>query len=219
MKSVFTKKKKLEIPLPQGWHDVPYNIGLKIKTDESLKYLDQLSLLSGVDKKILRSSTDNQTIYYLANSLLFIKEYPLKERPEFPKSVLGKKMPYVMYSDTNDLGECSVGQVEDMQEFIRSVNPKTDLDVIKLYPTICAIYLQPIIKHEDYDYKKALNYAKELEAALDFKTTLNMGAFFLMRLSDLTNGLNPDVLKVKQVKKKWKQVFGNLVQRLGSILH
>lgn len=219
MKSVYTKKKKLEIPLPEGWHDVPFNIGLKIKTDESLKYLDQLSLLSGVDKEVLRSSTDNQTVYYLANSLLFIQGYPLKEHPEFPKSVFGKELPYVVYSDTNDLGECSVGQVEDIQEVIKIAEPKTDIDVIKLYPKICAIYLQPIINHEDYDYKKALNYAEELETTLDFKTTLNMGAFFLQRLHDLTSGLNPDVLKVNRVKKKWKRALGNLVQRLDSILH
>jgi hypothetical protein len=128
-------------------------------------------------------------------------------------------MPYVVYSDSNDLGESTVGQVEDMQELIKVENPQTDIEAIQLYPKICAIYLQPIMLFEKYDYKKALKYAETVEKEIDFKTVINMGAFFFKRLHDLLTGLSHNAPKTNRLKKKLKRAYGNLVQRLDSMLH
>ena len=98
MKSVYTKKTKLQIPLPQGWHDVKFIDGLRIVGKE-MSEIETLSIVSGVDKKKLEKETDLETIQYLINSLLFLRTLPIKKHPEFPRSVRGVKLPYVNYSD------------------------------------------------------------------------------------------------------------------------
>lgn len=218
MKSIRTKKTKLEIPLPEGWHDVPFNVGFDILINaNNYDDIKILSLLSGIPMETLRKETDLETIHYVLNSLLFLSSPSYKKYPEFPKSVQGVDLPYVNYSDSFDMGKCEVGQVEDMKALISKHNPKTDHDVISLYPKLCAIYLQPVLKFEDYDYDKSMCLVDEY-SEIDFKTITNMGAFFFRRLNGLTFGLPKRWQKLHSLKRKSKRVFGNLAQRLASML-
>ena len=203
MKSVFTKKKKLEIPLPQGWQDVPFDVGFRVKT-KPMNDIELLSSVSGVDVSDLRKSTDLETIHHLTKSLLFLNDWPQNETPEFPREVKGKPLPYVNKKDKFDLGGCEVGQVEDMKALIQeTVNDNlTDWDIINIYPKFCGIYLQPILQGKEYDYESAMYYSKQLRKELDFKTVVNMGAFFLWRLSDLVNGSQNDKPKLSTLLRK-----------------
>ena len=216
-------KKKLQITIPKGWHEVSFDNAIKLK-EEDLTPVQILSLLSGVSEEKIKNSTDLTTIYYLANSVLFLNSWPLKKEPEFPKQVLGHKLPWVSYYDKFDLGGCNVEQVADMQAFITNQHKEigqdnlTDLDVVKMFPAICAIYLQPIIHSETYDYDKAILYSRVIKSTLDFKTVYNMGAFFLMKLQGLINGSDKELQKQNTLRMRFKRAYWNLVQRLVSIL-
>lgn len=216
-------KKKLKITLPDGWHHVPYNSAIKLKKG-GLNSVQILSILSGVSEQKIKDSTDLTTIYHLTGTMLFLNTWPVKKEPEFPKQVFGHRLPWVSYYDNFDLGGCNVEQVADMQQYITSKQKElkeedlTDLDVVKMFPVVCAIYLQPIVQGEKYDYNKALKYANVIESKLDFKTVYNMGAFFLKKLNALINGYQIESPNQNTLKKRFKLAFMNLVQRLVSIL-
>ena len=213
MKSVFTRKSKLEIPLPQGWHQVTFNKAIDV-IEQNYTSVELLAVLSDLDPKEISKATDHESIYYLVQSLLFLQDIP---KAEMPSKAMGVSIPDVDDSDRFDLGKATVGQVEDMKMVLQSRQNelKDDLAVIKIYPEICAIYLQPLVLKKEYDYDAAMLYAKHLESNCDFKTIVSMGAFFLWRLSDLTSGLMKDKQKRPTRKRKLKQAFRSLGRLLG----
>jgi hypothetical protein len=124
----------------------------------------------------------------------------------------------VNYGDVFDLGQASVIQVEHMQSELGKIKLDDNIQVMQLFPVVCAIYLQPIITGEAYNYNKAVKLVPELEKHLDYKTIMNMGSFFLTRLAALLDGLKVRSLSPYSRRRKAKLVFTNLVQRLVSML-
>jgi hypothetical protein len=215
------KKSGLILKLPNGWHEVPFVTALELLTQD-LSDLDVICKLSGIPKSKLEESTDLETIFYLRQSLLFLQSDPSAKNPEFPKSVTYKgikhQLPWINYGDVFDLGQASVIQVEHMQSELGKIKLDDNIQVMQLFPVVCAIYLQPIITGESYNYNKAIKLAPEIEKHLDYKTVTNMGSFFLMRLAGLLGGLKNKSLSPFSRKRKVRLVFTNLAQRLVSML-
>ncbi|NRA94436.1 MAG: hypothetical protein HRU26_17525 [Psychroserpens sp.] len=212
MKIVKTKKTKLEIPIPDGWHEVSFEKGFQIVSTE-MKDIDVLSLISGIPVKTLNEQTDLESISYFVNSLLFLKTLPLKRNPEFPSKVNGVELPWINYGDKFDLGKCTVEQVEEMKQLIRETNPKNDIETFEIFPTLCSIYLYPILTNKPYDHDEAFNYVPKVEQ-IDFKTIINMGSFFLLKLSVLESGQANEWQIHRTAWRKFKRALSRLTQRL-----
>ena len=146
--------------LPSGWGQVPYWKAEKLIRDNPSP-VAALALLADVDVKDLRKSKD---VHFLFDTLTFINKLP---EDGFPASVVYEHerypLPWVNLSDEFDLGECEVGQVEDMQliisqkvkEFMgEEERSLTDLEAIEIIPYIVAIYIQKVVDGS-YDGKKS----------------------------------------------------------------
>lgn len=211
------KKSNLSFTLPSGWHDVPFNKAFEIITQD-LTDLQIISILTGHSVKLLKQSTDLETIHYLKQSLLFLNEDPIKKNPEFPVKCMGKPLPYVNYADKFDLGKVTVGQVEDMQAEIAKVDQEDEQGILQVFPVIIAIYMQPIYNNKPYDYDEAIGMVKDVEEQVDYKTMINMGSFFLRKLAGWSTGQKNSLQKVLSPLLKLKQVFSNYLQLLVSML-
>lgn len=229
MQTITTRKTKLEIPIPDGWHEVPFHIAFQLIARDDLKETDILSLLSGVDRETLRKETDLETITHFTNALLFLNSLPDDEGGMFPASIQhpekDERIPMPRVSNGKfDLGNCSTGQVEDMRETLKKHNLKEDaapIEVFEVYPKICAIYLQPILKpqkpDEPYDYQVAMEYVDTIEK-IDFKTIYLMGNFFLWKLNGLVNGSQTAWQKHPSSLTKLKRALNAWGKRLASML-
>jgi len=218
---------KTSISMPSGWHDVPFNKGITILSQE-LNEVDTLALLTGRKAKEIRESTDIETIFYFANAFIFLKHWPGKV--DFPLSVkMGEDrliLPWVSYSDKFDLGECTTGQVEDMMAVITMMSKEfTDgedrelnqLELIQICPYLVAIYLQPLIDGS-YDGKKAKALMERVKEELSMKEVVGMGYFFLMKLPALVSGSPSELQKARSMKRRLQRGLKNSMMRLAHML-
>lgn len=208
--------KKLDLKVPDGWHEVSFNTALKLFRSPELKDYEILALLCDVPVEAVRNSTDLENVSMYVNSLLFLKSLPIKNNPEFPNRVNKHILPWVNYSDKFDLGKCTVGQVEDMKYLIANKGSE-EIDQLESCIDLVSIYMDGI-ENKEYDYSRAISNVKRYGDEIDFKTVLNMGLFFLMRLSALSNGSASRWLKVPTLARRSWLVFMSWVQRLVSML-
>lgn len=228
------------VKLPSNWSEVPFHKGLKIFEGE-LNEIEILALLSDREPEEIRKSTDIETIFYLINAFTYLGKLP--DELNFPYSAKTKDdillFPNVDLDNKFDLGECSVGQVEDMQSIIvkecttyakddkdedgNSTGKPTDeeskqmfSESMKAIPAIVSIYIQKIIDGE-YDGKKALARVSEVEQ-MSFKDVYVIGSFFLQRLVGLRGGQVKELHQRNTVLKRLKRGLTGLTRRLGFTL-
>ena len=135
-------------------------------------------------------------------------------------------MTWVDYYDKFDAGRASVGQIEDMKNYLsqkrKAIEDKDKFGLelyFDIYPVFCAIYLDPILNEDDYNYERAISGTlKRIKKEMDFTMVLNMGAFFLKKLYDSTNGLKKEYTKVSKLLRKLKRALTIFLLRLVSML-
>ena len=100
-----------------------------------------------------------------------------------------------------------------------------NMELIKIYPYVVAIYIQPIIAplisrndKSTYSYKRAMKIAEELGDQMSFKEVVYMGNFFLMKLGSLTNGSSRAFLSRNWIVKKLRLAYKKLIRILDSML-
>jgi hypothetical protein len=218
--------------MPSGWHEVPFNKGVKI-LEGGMSDVEILAFLTNTEVDDIYEATDAESIYYLMSAFRFLRDVPADlEHPQMPRSIkIGGEyyiFPHVIYGDTFDLGNASVGQIKDMEMIVVNMGtefrkdeedpdrPFTQIETIKMCPAICAIYIQKIIDKK-YDYHKATKLAKKLAECLSFKEMLHIGYFFLKRLADLNDGPKKERRKGVLIVRKLKRVFWSLTKRMDSI--
>lgn len=219
---------KTKIKMPSGWHEVNYKKAFEILSNKPNE-IKTLSILSGKTEKEIRTSSDSNTLYYFFTAFEFLGRLP-EHINEFPNSVkLGVDhlvFPFVSYADEFDLGQCEVGQVEDMLALIVKMNKEfigdeerelTDIELIQIFPYLVAIYIQRILDGK-YIGKKAIKLVDRVKEELSFKEITCMGAFFLNRLTYLKNGSMKELKRRNSIQRKLKLALKNLIQRMVSIL-
>ena len=221
-----------KVNLPDGWHDVKFKHGVKILETE-MNNIDIFSLFSGISKDEIRSVKNQESVYYFMQGFPFLNSLP--DVADIPMSVkidgLFYHLPFTDNLDKYDLGNASVGQIEDMKACIKNLyydmveedaegqrRATTALEDIKMKSYITAIYLQPFISGE-YDYSEAMELREKLEDQLSFKDIHAIGNFFLLRLTGLTSGLQIGLLHRLWITKKLRQVFRRLIKTLDSMRH
>ncbi len=214
--------------MPDGWHDVKYNDAINI-IENNLDAVSIFSLFSGLDKKTVRNLNKRKDISYFLQGFPFLNKIPLQETPQIPRSLIYKGsryyFPHVFLDDEYDFGESEVGQIEDMKAIIVNQTKEftgdedrllTNLELMKLFPPVVAIYIQPIIEQE-YNYKRAMKLADEIQKELSFKEIIFMGNFFLLKLGTSTSGLKTGLRPLNWIKKKSKLAFRTLIRTLDSM--
>ena len=212
-------------PMPDNWADVSYGDAMNI-IENNLSEVAIFGLFAKMSKKEVRNLNGDDVKYFL-DGFPFLRSTPMDDTPDIPMSIMWKGVrrffPHADLKDELDFGETSVGQIEDMKQVITSASKlliveegdvMANIDLIKMMPSIVAIYIQPFINGE-YDYKKAMNIAKEIETELSFKETVLMGNFFLYKLTTSTSGLMKGLHILKWIKKRWTQGLRILTRRSG----
>jgi hypothetical protein len=217
---MFKLSNKLKLNIPNGWHEIPFKIGIELMENPNYNDVEVMALITGVDADTIRAQTSYTTVSQLLTSFTYLQELPNPKYPELPKvvNVAGETylIPFVTYNDKVDMGNCSIGAIEDIKAHVKANTDEDSiqLDVIRLYPVITAMYLQSL---KGYSRSKALELSKHVDS-LDFKTVYNIGNFFLLRQNGLTTGSHLSHLKQNIVVKKLRRVWYNWTQRLVSIL-
>jgi hypothetical protein len=219
---------KIKFKMPSSWQDVSFKTGVEIlkSGDSDIKLL---SRLSGISYDELINATDFEELFYFINSFTWVGTLPLKESPEMPKSVkFGDRLiifPHVVYNDTFDLGNASVGMVKDMEAVLTNKTREvlngeerdlTNIELIEILPFVVAIYLQKVMDR-NYDYEKAMRLVDDVSEKMSFKEVLNIGYFFLQKLIALNNGQKINATKGSLILKRLKRAWWNLGQRLVSM--
>ena len=214
------------ITMPTGWHDVKYKDAIHI-LESDLNMVQIFSLFTGITEDEVKSMKGDKEISYFLEGFPFLKRLPVQDTPQIPRSIKYKGsryfFPHVFFEDQFDFGETTVGQIEDMKAIIQKMSKEflgdeeRDLnyvEVMKIYPYIVAIYIQPIIEKE-YNYKRAIKMSGEIPLELSFKEVVYMGNFFLLKLGDSMTGLRKGSRRLNWMKKKLKQAYRILATRLG----
>lgn len=213
----YTIGKDFHISIPDGWHEVSFNKGMELlRIKEVLKDYEVLAILCDIDTKKLSKATNLENLSYIYNAITFLGQLPLKKNPEFPTKVMGYDLPWVNYEDKFDLGGCEIGQVEDMKSLIINKSSE-DYDYLQSCIDLVAIYMDKII-HGEYNYSRAIHNIDKYGTKVDFKTALNMGFFFSMRLKGWKTGKKNKWQSLVSLKRKSWRVFTSWVQRLVSML-
>jgi hypothetical protein len=219
---MFVIRKKLKLNIPQGWHELPWIKGLYLFSHPTMTDTEIMALITGVSEDEIRAVNDRGVIGKLLDTFFWISNPPNHEHPEMPKVIHldGQyyHVPFVVYNDKFDLGNTSVGAIEDMKASIKKaidgIPEPTLLDHMQAYPELVAIYLQSL---KGYDHFKAMQLVPHVKV-LDFKTVYNIGNFFLLRLSGLNNGYQNESSRANTLRRKLQRVFWILIQRLVSTL-
>ena len=204
---------KEKIKLPDGWHDVSYNDAMYV-IENDLPRLKALSHISGKDLSKYSLDGNAQTLF---NSYQFLNSLEVGE-PDLPKiftlNDVTRSVHLGHFDDEESFGEVSVGQIEDMvteiQNYAISIDGElTELDLLKLYPRLIAIYVDPILSLRDYDYNTSQKRVEDIKEQFDFKTVSKMGAFFFAKSINYGNGQNKTqsklILRIKKFKRAlWK---------------
>lgn len=214
-----------ETPMPDNWADVSYKDAMNI-IENNLSEVEIFGLFAKMSDKEVRELNGDDVKYFLYG-FPFLRSTPMDDTPDIPMSIMWKGVrrffPHADLKDDLDFGDTSVGQIEDMKQIITSASKEliveegdtlTNIDLIKMMPSIVAIYIQPFINGE-YDYKKAMVISKEVESELSFKETVLMGNFFLYKLTTSINGLKKESRILKWIKRSWTQAYRILTRRLG----
>lgn len=219
---MFVIRNKVKLKVPAGWHEVPWKVGFELFKNPNHSDVEIMSMLTGVSENEIRSVNDKGVISKLLNTFLFLQCPPSRENVELPKVVKIKDefyhLPFVVYNDPYDLGNATIGAVEDIKvafsSAIKDIEEPRMIDYMSAYPTVCAIFLQTI---KGYDYDKAMKLVSDCEE-LDFKTVYNMGNFFLNRLQSLRSGYQIKLYLANTIRKKLWRAYWILTQRLASML-
>jgi len=215
------------IQMPDGWHDVKYNDAINI-IENNLDAVSIFSLFSGIDKNTVRKFNKRKDISHFLQGFPFLNKLPLQQTPQIPRSLIYKgsryHFPHVFLDDEYDFGYSTIGQIEDMKAIIVTQTKEitggedrllNNLELMKLFPPVVAIYIQPIIEQE-YNYKRAMKLADDIQKELSFKEIIFMGNFFLLKLGASTSGLKTGLHPLNWMRKKSKQAFRTLIRTLDS---
>jgi len=224
MKSIKINGKKVSIPT--NWGEVKFYEAIRM-FDESMNNIDVFSMFTGYPVDKIRSEKNQDTVLEFMYGFPFLSEMP--ESSDMPISVkldgVTYNLPFVISSDTYDLGDAPVGCIEDMKEVIyqetkkmvgdeeRGIEP---LEEVKIKPYLVGLYLSSIIG--DYDYKKGLELSEKVKEQLSFLEVNSIGNFFLKRLvASINRSKKASPLRL-WIKKMYKLACWNLIKLLDFML-
>ena len=215
---------------PDGWHDVPFDVGYQYLKGE-LKGLELFSALSGVDKKYLKNNDAPEVIQQFLYGFPFLSTPPIETNPEIPISInIGGTnvfFPHVKEDEEFDFGKATVGQIEEMshviQKHYKSVSEEEERDlslieVMDIMPLVVAMYIQPFVQGCEYDTKKARKLAKVVETECSIREVMNIYQFFFRKFNHLGIGSRNKCQTLRLLTRKCKRAFMKLINFLGSML-
>jgi hypothetical protein len=225
------------ISMPSGWADVTYKNAVHV-LETNPNSVEVFALFTGMDVKEVEGLNKQDDIYYFLKGFPFLTSLPIEETPAIPRSITyeGERFlfPHVLFDDPYDFGDSEVGQIEDMKRIISDMAKDfigeeerdiTNLEMVKMFPAVVAIYIQPIVSpynnkdsSSKYHYKRAMKIADELQNELSFKEVVYMGNFFLQKLGSLSLGLKRVSRMRYLILKKWRQAYKTLTAILDSML-
>jgi len=173
-----------------------------------------LEILTGVPKKAWRNCKDidgfNEVVYSIRK---------LFDLPEERSKHLHLKGKAYWIPDDFDVGDCTLGQYEDVKpELMKLFKEKdgeiqqpTEKDIVGIAPLLVATYIQGL--EDEYDYKKARKLIPEIEKVSAWEV-LTLANFFLLSAWSYYLGIPKTQLISLQLKKKEKQGFLGYLKNL-----
>ena len=218
-----TINKELSFNLPNGWNDVSFDLGLLIVEKSPLSLSDVISILADLDKEKVRQIESKRVLDTIAEVFPFLQGLPDIQQPiTLPRFVYlsGEKLPVADNQKQRfDLGKLRVGQIEDMLHHINQVmqgeGEPSNVDILKLYAHLVAIYAQPVQNGNDYDYEEAMELRASIEAQLSIIEVMTIGAFFLRILLDFKSGNLTEWQPASLPLRKLRLALKGLVSRSG----
>lgn len=191
--------------IPTKWEQVTFKtfLALTESGDNSVKIL---SALTGIDPEVIRKARIKNL-----DEILLILSFLKSDPPVIiPKSVLGYEVP-------KDLGFETIGQYEDLREYLKNTKELSKKELLEKYTLLCAVYACKG-KHGEYDWKKSEEMANEfLEAPAP--EVLSIGNFTYLKLIGLSKPVAPNSRNRNTLMKKFKLVLTAYRLRLAFMVH
>ena len=218
--AIWIWNKKLKLNIPDNWNQVSYSKAIQILELDDLKPSSLISILTGIDEKIIRQSASKKQIKALYDVFPYWSNFPVVDQPTMPYVIGFKNQAIAVKHDWSgafDLGKvCTVGQIEDMLSIVRNSHSESmqDIDLFKIYPSLIAIYLQALYDKSEYDYERAMEMVNDVSEGLSIVVALNVGGFFLLNLHALTNGKSSGYQKRSLAMKSLRRAWSNFKKAL-----
>jgi hypothetical protein len=200
-------QKSYTLNLPTSWQDIDFCTAQRLF--ELLKNepteIDVLAVLCGTDIDIFKK-IDLSFYFAILENCKFVNVPFDWEVCYSPQSFFYNGL---IYELPTDIGAKSLGQYEDVLITIKNAgaNP-THLDLLKYYPEIIGIYLQPSLGSE-YDNEKVQKMLPELEKC-SFQDIVAFANFFFTNTQKLKNG-------TKKIAKKASSPLNKLWQGMTKL--
>lgn len=187
---------KQKIEIPSDWNDLTYKQYVDYLASDG-RLTSTLSIFTGIPQDVI-SKADITGLEQLIITLSFLTKpaqfkdtgmnigkykLPLNERGEY------------------DIQFESLGQFEDMRALMAKAGTTDGL--LNAYAGFVSIYLQKVLDG-DYDYSKAIAMIPEIES-YNAAEVINLGSFFILRLSNLLTGTPTSSPDTAPSQKKSKQ--------------
>lgn len=210
--------------IPTKWEQVTFKtfLALTESGDNSVKIV---SALTGIDPEVIRKARIKNL-----DEILLILSFLKSDPPVIiPKSVLGYEVP-------KDLGFETIGQYEDLREYLKNTKELSKKELLEKYTLLCAVYAckhmnlmrceelfiklnkpeKPIVVGQ-YDWRKAEEMANEfLEAPAP--EVLSIGNFTYLKLIGLSKPVAPNSRSRNTLMKKFKLVLTAYRLRLAFMV-
>ena len=170
-----TGQKSIHANIPQSWSEVTYKQFLEVKDEKDP--IKRVSILTDIPVEFFQYKEMVDFYIWLEEKLIWSNKYEEEDSSgEF------FRIDDYNFHFPKDINLKSIGLYWDIQ----SEAQESDKDVLKIFPFICAGYLQLELDTE-YDYGKAKEYEKYFMSQPCNKV-LNCGNFFLSKVNKLKNG-------------------------------
>ena len=142
------------------------------------------SILTGRPISDYQTSDDMKLELHILNATKFVYNENL--------DMLPKQEMFMGYVMNNKLGKLTLGQNMQVKQFMTGKDPRQCISFV------LAVYMQPIIDNQPFDYAKAMELEKKI-SALPIALTYQAGFFFLKRLRRYGSGQTGYLNQIKLI--------------------
>ena len=197
--------------IPTDFNDLTFRQYLDIRAIPNTKLIDIAAYFTGFSVEALMASTEVENFYIIIDGLSWVLGEPALEANYRPATI---RCADVTYNIPNTIDRCTVAQFEDVRAIMLLSQQDNKLGV-DIYPKIIAVFIAPVIfgKYDSDTYEKTVPIIE----GLTVPEVIGLGNFFVMKFSDLSNGIRKGLHRPNTTLKKLRLALKNLRHGVFSI--
>jgi len=201
---IYLKLNDKPVNIPSDFSELTFRQYLDIRAIAEAKLIDIIAYFTGFSVEALMQSTEIENFYVIMDSLSWVLSDPGLGDIYKPAIIKHDGSDYnIPYS----IDRCTVAQYEDVRA-IMMLSQRNEGNVIDIYPKIISVFLAPVI-FKIYDSETHEKTIPIIEG-LTVPEVIGLGNFFVMKFSELNNGIRKGLRNQHTIWKRLRRVLKNL---------